>query len=69
MHMTAGASLDGVLGGIYADGVQLEAATYIRADDYDVPLDGTQIIPWQSIIWIQELVDAALVASPENATR
>ena len=50
MHLTEGVSLDGVLGGVYADGVMLEAASYIRANDYDTPLDGVQIIPWQTIL-------------------
>lgn len=62
VHLTEGVSLDGVLGGIYADGVELEAASYIRADDYDTPLDGTQIIPWHTILWVQEIRDAASLA-------
>ena len=55
VHLTEGASLDGVLGGVYADGVLLEAASWIRADDYDTPLDGVQIIPWSTVLFVQEL--------------
>lgn len=64
LHLKEGVSLDGILHGLYADGVELGAATFIRADDYDVPLDGQQVIPWGSILWVQELADAARV---ENA--
>lgn len=55
VHTRDGYSLDGVLHGLYADGVELGDATFIRTDDSDVALDGTQIIPWRSISWVQEL--------------
>lgn len=55
VHLHAGFSLDGILAGLYADGVTLDAASYVRADEHDTPLDGVQIIPWQSIAWVQEL--------------
>ena len=67
VHLVEGYSLDGVLHGLYADGVELGAATFVRAEDYDVPLDGVQIIPWKSIVWIQELSDAELRSGPPNA--
>jgi hypothetical protein len=57
VHLNGGYSIDGVLGGIYADGVEVRSARYVRADEYDTPLDGTQVIPWQSVAWIQELAD------------
>lgn len=66
VHLTEGASLDGVLGGVYADGLMLEAASWIRADDYDTPLDGVQIIPWQTIVFVQELRDAPVRFGAEN---
>jgi hypothetical protein len=66
VHLVEGVSLDGILGGVYADGVMLEAATYIRADDQDTPLDGTQVIPWQTILWVQELRDAPVRAGAQN---
>lgn len=68
VHLRDGFSLDGVLHGLYADGVELGAASYVRPEDYDVPLDGVQIIPWKSIAWVQELADAAeLRSGPPNA--
>jgi hypothetical protein len=67
VHTKEGYSLDGVLVDVYADGVELEAATFVRSNDYDTPLDGRQIIPWQSIEWVQELTSAIpLRASAEN---
>lgn len=65
VHTRDGYSLDGVLHGLYADGVELGDATFIRTDDSDTPLDGTQIIPWVSISWVQELNGAGPRA--ENA--
>jgi hypothetical protein len=64
LHIREGYSLDGILSGLYADGVELADARFIRADDYDTALDGVQIVPWTSIVWVQELSD---VASAENA--
>jgi len=55
LHLREGYSLDGVLAGIYADGVQLDTAKFIRAEESDVSLDGVQIVPWESISWVQEL--------------
>lgn len=66
VHLIEGVSLDGILGGVYADGVMLEAATYIRVEDSDVALDGKQVIPWQTILWIQELVDAPIRVGAPN---
>ena len=67
VHLAEGVSLDGILAGVYADGVMLEAASYIRANDYDTPLDGAQIIPWQNVLWIQELSDAPVRVGAPNA--
>lgn len=64
LHLVGDYSLDGVLAGLYADGVQLDAAKFIRVEEYDTALDGSQIVPWKSIIWIQELSDGA---GPANA--
>lgn len=56
IHTTAGFSLDGVLSGLYADGVCVSAATFLRSNgEPPVPLDGEQIIPWVKIEWIQEI--------------
>ena len=66
LHLKDGISLDGVLVDLYADGVELDAAKYIRADDYDTPLDGIQLVPWGQIIWVQELTDSSVVARAEN---
>ena len=65
VHLQGELSIDGVLAGIYADGVQLDAARYLRTDDYDVPLEGVQLIPWSSILWVQELSDARAGAPVE----
>ena len=59
LHLREGYSLDGVLAGIYADGVQLDGAKFIRAESADVSLDGVQLVPWDSLSWIQELTDVA----------
>lgn len=58
VHFNEGYTLDGVLAGLYADGVELEAAKFVRTDEYDTPLDGVQVIPWTAIAWVQELADA-----------
>lgn len=58
VHLREGVSLEGVLSGLYADSVTLSAASVVRADDYDTPLAGEQIVPWASILWAQELSDA-----------
>lgn len=62
VHLREGISLDGVLHGVYADGVELGSATFLKADDYDTPLSGAQIIPWATVLWVQEVSDAALVS-------
>jgi len=59
LHLREGHSLDGVLAGIYADGVELTSATFLRTDSADTPLDGAQLVPWDAISWIQELIDIA----------
>jgi hypothetical protein len=64
VHLREGVSLDGVLAGLYADGVQLDAVTFLRADDHDTPLEGSQLLPWSNILWVQELTDAG--PSAEN---
>lgn len=66
LHLRDGYSLDGVLARLYADGVELQSAKFIRADDYDTPLDGVQIVPWQSISWVQELTDVSNGSGPTN---
>ena len=66
LHTNEGYSLEGVLGGLYADGVELEAATFVRANDADTPLDGVQIVPWGSIAWAQELGDEPRRPGPAN---
>ncbi len=55
LHSKAGHSVDGVLSGVYADGVCVTDAAFMRPGEPDVPLEGAQIMPWQSIEWIQEL--------------
>lgn len=71
VHLVEGYSLDGVLGGIYADGLELGSASYVRVDEeYDTPLDGVQIIPWHAVSWIQELNGAEPIgSSATNAKR
>jgi hypothetical protein len=59
LHLREGYSLDGVLAGIYADGVQLDGAKFVRAESADVALDGVQLVPWESLSWVQELIDVA----------
>jgi len=64
VHLSSGHSIGGVLRGIYADGLEVDAAFYVRADEYDTPLDGSQVIPWQSVAWIQELSEPVRAGSP-----
>jgi len=58
VHTHGGRSLDGVLAGLYSDGIALEHAIFLRSGEPDVPLDGAQLLTWASIDWIQELTDA-----------
>jgi len=64
VHTRQGHSIDGILTGIYADAIVVEAATFIRTDDTSVPLDGAQIVPWSSLEWVQEVPAGA---GAENA--
>lgn len=66
VHTTEGYSIGGVLVGLYADGIEMRNARFIRADEYDTPLDGVQIIPWTSVAWMQELRDEPSRLGAEN---
>lgn len=64
VHTNQGYSIDGVLSGLYADGMSVENASLIRSNgEPDVPLGGAQILPWESVEWVQEL------AGTEDAER
>lgn len=58
VHTRGGHTIDGILGSVYADGIVVREAMYVRPGDRDVPLDGAQIVPWDSIEWVQELPHA-----------
>jgi hypothetical protein len=55
VHTHSGHSLDGVLAGLYSDGVALEHATFLRSGEPSIPLEGAQLVPWQGVDWVQEL--------------
>lgn len=55
LHTQSGHSIDGILLGLYADGLCVTAAKFLRPGEGPVPLDGDQIVPWSSVDWIQEL--------------
>jgi hypothetical protein len=54
VHTTAGASLRGVLVGVYRDCLVLHHAKYLTSDTTEV-VDGEAIIPRQMVAWMQRL--------------
>jgi hypothetical protein len=67
-HTVDGYSLEGVLSGLYADGLVVGTATFVRVGEPDTPLDGEQLIPWRSVSWIQELGESAEPGRAEHGT-
>lgn len=55
VHTRGGHSIDGILAGVYADTVVVSHAHFVRPGDTPVPLEGDQLIPWQTVEWTQEV--------------
>jgi small nuclear ribonucleoprotein (snRNP)-like protein len=54
VHTTGGASIRGVLVGVYRDCVVLQHAKYLTSDTTE-DVDGEAIIPRQMVAWMQRL--------------